>query len=93
MTSIKTTSRPNYQATRNSDGSFNIPNTPLGDFKNIPYIGEYENYREMDKDAAEFMRKEYAATGYVCRVEHNKENEFVFFYPMGLERQDEYIII
>lgn len=88
----KPTPRPNYQAVRNPNGTFDIPNSPLGDFKNIPYIGEYENYREMDSDA-EFQRKIYAETGYVCRVEHNKENEFVFFYPMGAERQDEYIII
>lgn len=85
--------RKNYPAVMSTDEkSFDIPNTPYGSFKNIPYIGEFNDYAEMDKFADE-MRDTYAKTGYVCRVEHNKSNEFVFFYPVGLASKDEYIII
>ena len=87
-----TTPRINYCAIKNADGTFDITNTPEGDFKNIPYIGVYDNYREMDAGAA-WMRKIYAETGFVCRVSHNKENEFVFFYPLTAKRTDEYIVI
>lgn len=90
----QTTPAPDYHAVRNPDGTFDIFGTPEGDFKNIPYIGEYDHYREMDYNAEYFDRKVYAETGYVCRVTHNKENEFVFFYPVRVEGKfSEYIII
>lgn len=91
MTTTTSIPKHNYKAVRNPDGTFNIP-TPEGDFGNVPYIGEYRDYREMDA-VANFDRKIYAETGYVCRVEHNEENEFVFFYPMGVGQNYEYIII
>lgn len=87
-----TTSRPNYKAVKNADGTFNILDTSEGSFENVPYIGLYDNYREMDAEA-ELMRKIYAETGYVCRASHDKENEYVFFYPLPVGKKDEYIVI
>lgn len=50
-----------------------------------PYRGEFENYREMDEFFE--IRPTYPV---VCRVAHNKEDEFVLIFPDG---GDEYVVI
>ena len=59
-----------YLAVREPDGSFTVA-THEGDFNNVPYVGEYDNYRKMDADA------KYHKAPYVCHVAHNVANAYV----------------
>ena len=61
--------------------SFNIL---LGGFMiNAPYVGEFENYMECDREA-EALRESFPETGYVCRAAHNKPNEYIYYLPEGM---------
>jgi len=73
----------NIRATINNDNSFNVN----GYDASFPYVGEYDNYREMDA-AAEHMLNQYP-NGYVCHVAHNKSNEYVLMQRIG----SRYIIV
>ena len=45
------------KATRNPDGTFNIPSIPKGDFKNVPYIGTCRSYYDMAEDYKHMKKK------------------------------------
>lgn len=64
-----------YFAVRNADGTFDIP-THDEYIKGVPYIGTFDNYREMDTYADKHVH-EYPK-GYVCHVDHNAPNAFVY---------------
>lgn len=75
-----------YFATTNPDGTFNIDtheaamcNIPV--YRNIPYAGEFENYREMDEYADWLENTHQDGEGFVCHVAHNAEHDYVFFTP------------
>ena len=65
-----------YLAVREPDGSFTVA-THDGDFKKVPYVGEYDNYRDMDAEA------QYLEAPYVCHVAHNSENAYVLMVEGG----------
>lgn len=82
-----------YKATRNPDGTFNVPNTPKGELKNVPYIGTYDDYREMAVDY-DRIKEKYSETGYVTRSEDDTdENIFVLFYPGAADNNGEFITL
>lgn len=69
-----------YFATRNVDGTFNIA-THDGEYKNVPFWGDFDNYRDMDSYAAGV---DWAKTkAYVCHVDHNEANAYVLMLPTG----------
>lgn len=71
-----------YLASRNLDGSFDI-NTHDTAYSNIPYIGEFKNYREMDEYADWLENAHLMKCGFVCHVAHNEKDDYVFFPPNG----------
>jgi len=65
-----------YLAVREPDGTFSVA-TFDGDFKKVPYVGEYDNYREMDSMAQHLTKP------FVCRVAHNDDDAYVLFTNTG----------
>lgn len=65
-----------YKATQNPDGSFNVA-THEGSFKKVPYVGEVDNYRDMDVYAAGHNWE--SIPNYVCHVKHNEHNAYVLW--------------
>ena len=84
MNNMTVNPAPEYPASRNADGTFTVE----GYKKPFPYDSCYETYREMDAFYEDTI-KEYP-DGYVCRVEHNKANEFVLMLP---NCESKYIIV
>jgi len=71
----------NTTATINLDGTFKVHGI------DYVFVGEYDNYREMDYEAGAMLRVH--PKGYVCHVETNKPNEYVLILPKG----SEYLIV
>jgi len=67
----------NIVATINPNGTFKVNGI---DYVNV---GEYDNYRDMDREAGAMLRVH--PNGYVCHVAHNKANEYVLILPEGSE--------
>lgn len=71
----------NITATINTNGTFNVHGI------DYVFVGEYDNYREMDYEVGAMLRVH--PKGYVCHVATNKSNEYVLMLPKG----SEYLIV
>ena len=72
-----------YLATENEDGTFHIP-THKKTFKNVHYMGEFDNYREADEFADWAVKGGKEIFPYVCHVAHNEDNAYIL-YPSKTE--------
>lgn len=68
-----------YLATRDENGKFHV-NTHDGCYKNVPFVGNFKNYREMD---TYFDRYVHLGVPIVCHVSHNAPNAYVLMLPNG----------
>lgn len=71
-----------YMASRGVDGNFSV-NTHNGVFNDVRYVGEFENYREVDRFADEI----HLDIPVVCHVAHNAPTEYVLL----IEKESYYI--
>jgi len=69
-----------YLATRNSDGTFTVA-TRDAFYENVPSMGEFDNYREMDEFADFLFSVRGETQPYVCHVNHNDNNAYVLMAP------------
>lgn len=65
-----------YLATRDENGRFSV-NTHSGCYKNVPFAGDFDNYREMD------TYFDHLDAPVVCHVAHSGPDAYVLMLPKG----------
>ena len=55
--------------------------TEKGTFENVPCVGAYDNYREMDSEVAEIFKEELSITGLMAYLHDSPEDKYLFYYP------------
>ena len=66
-----------YKATRTISGDKFTIATHDGKFENVPFLCDFDNYREMDMVAA--VTNWELTPAFVCHVAHNEENAYVLW--------------
>jgi len=67
----------------NEENKTVLVKTPKGVFENVPSIGGFDNYREMDSYVGNSCEEECKKTGLLAYLFGSDERMFTFYYPGG----------